>query len=222
MDIRGLARLLILKYAIGTPDTSLGAPIPAEKAHRWKELLLSAYDQIRQDLPRLPFFQQLYSDLQEEPLQQEFNDLIYSYFTDISKSSLKDAFLFGTKYVDAFNKFRDKLVRGIKDRDRLARLDEAIYRLQNHIWIAAKNILNLHDIGSGPIPLSQQEQAELGSILKQVARGTWRYGPLRNPTKPLLIARREADKTLTEQTKSLMKRLEEEMKQEERAKKTNG
>jgi hypothetical protein len=219
MNVRGFARFLILKYGIEPPDTSLGAPIPAEKAARWKEALLDAYNQIRQDLSRSTFYQQIYADLKEEPFRQEFNDLVYSYLIDLTHANLKDAFLYGVKYVDAFNQFRDKMVRGIKDRDRMLRLEEAVYRLQNHIWKAIKYILNLHDIGFSPIPLSAEDQEQIKKLLGSPARGTWAYGPMKNPTKPLLIANPGSfQKTPTKQHKALLQRLEEEMVQEEKTK----
>src|SRR5580698_5033079 len=108
----------------GPADTSLGVPISADRAQRWKDRMVLAYDRIKKELTELPFFKEIYAEMSRpfekmEPMLRTFNDLIDAYVVDVARSNLKDAFLFGTKYVAAFNDLRDMLPRMVKDRERM-------------------------------------------------------------------------------------------------------
>jgi len=93
----------------------------------------------------------------------------------------------------------------IKDRERTNRLDDAIYNTQNYIWREAKDIMNIHDIGSGAIPMSEEEKKDMKKVFDQEIKGTWRYGPMKNPTKPPFLKNKNRNST-----SKLLKRLEQE------------
>lgn len=236
MAIRGLAEYLAVKYArnnvfaaeaendslpdpnapktyqeiVGPADTSLGAPVHPSMAQRYKDKLVAVYDRIKQELTQIPFFQQLYVDMQDEPVLMAFNSIIDAYTASIgAASTLKDAFLFGIKYVEAFNGLRDKLPSLVKDREKLHRIDEAIYNTQMYMWSKLKAMLDLHKIGSGILPLNQQDSEEMQKILKQMPRGTWHYGPMKNPTKGMF------KKVKTDNARSFKNRMEDEILKDE-------
>jgi hypothetical protein len=180
----------------GPADTSLGVPIDASRAQRWKDRMILAYDRIKKELTDMPFFKEIYEEMGPraggtgggstpmEPILRVFNDLINSYVVNVANSNLKDAFLFGVKYVAAFNDLRDMLPRMVKDRQHMFALDAAIWSTQKFIWKRVKDLLNIHDIGSADISLPPEEAAEMKKILGKLPRGTWTYGPMKDPTKP--------------------------------------
>ena len=111
----------------GAPaDTSLGVSISADRAQRWKDRMVLVYDRIKSELTNLQFFQELYAEMgthrgaggRVEPMHPVlglFNDLINSYVNKVAKANLKGAFLFGVKYVAAFNDLRKLLPRMVED-----------------------------------------------------------------------------------------------------------
>jgi len=169
-------------------DTSLGFLIDKKLTKRWKNRLINGYDQIKEEMLKEPAFKGLYRDIgapEEEALLVRFNNLLNAYVPNVANSNLKDAFAYAVKYIDAFNELRDELPHTVKDKKRMYRIDHAIWSLQNYMWRKAKNILNIHNIGSGDVEMSPEEKAELEKVLGRAARGTWDFGPLKNPTKPL-------------------------------------
>lgn len=193
----------------GTPDRSLGFPIDAARAQRWKDRMVLAYDRIKRDLTEMPFFQNLYKEMGSQyvvdesgrmggsvpmhPVLKAFNNLMNSYVVNVANADLKDAFLYGIKYVEAFNELRDSLPSMIepsgdklRDIEKIHKLDMGIWSTQNFMWKRMKDLLNIHDIGSGDIGLSPAEAESAQKILGRLPRGTWTYGPMKNPTKPLM------------------------------------
>lgn len=188
----------------GPADTSLGVPIAADRAQRWKDNLILVYDRIKEEMVKQPYFKALYSDIgepQEEKILAKFNHLLNAYVPNIANSNLKDAFLYGVKYVDAFNALRDELPWAIKDREKMHRVDDAIYRMQLRIWDKVKDVLNIHDMKGTPFQLPPDEMAEMLRVIKSVPRGTWKYGPMANPTKPPFHKQRR------DNTRKLIKRI---------------
>lgn len=222
------------KNVVGPADTSLnGIPISADRAQRWKDRMMLAYDRINKELTELSFFKEIYELMGSknqkgyypggqsrfmpmEPMLKTFNDLINSYVTNIADANLKDAFMFGVKYVAAFNDLRTMLSRMVKNQDNKLKLDHAIWSTQKFMWKRIKDLLNIHDIGSQDLGMSPEEATAARKILGQLPRGTWTYGPMQDPTAPLLKAR-----TWTHQNKQrgTMTRLLKEIEQEKGNKK---
>jgi hypothetical protein len=170
------------------PDTSLGAPIAADRAESWKDKLRRVYNLVNhaeEKDQQLPFFQQLQTDMKGTPVLGAINDIVSAYTFMIGNADLKNAFVITGQYIDALNKLRDRLPSLVKDQDHVDRLNQALYRIQNEIWLRAKNVLNHHDIGTQDLSLSPKDKADMERIIGRPARGTWQYGPMKNPTKPL-------------------------------------
>jgi hypothetical protein len=197
------------EIAKGPMDTSLGVPIAADRAQKWKDKMILAYDRIKKDLTTLPFFKDIYKEMtgipfvKNEPMLETFNKLIDAYVVNVANANLKDAFAFGVKYVDSFNSLRDMLPRMVKDREKMHKLDHAIWSTQKYIWRKVKDLLNIHDIGSGDVSMGPEEAAEMKRIIGKLPRGTWSYGPMADPTKPLFHQNRR------ENVKTLLKRINE-------------
>ena len=195
-------------------DHSLGVWISADQAQRWKDRMVLVYDRIKSELTNLPFFQELYAEMGTHrgaggkiepmhPVLKLFNDLINDYVNNVAGANLKDAFLFGVKYVAAFNDLRKLLPRMVSDIKQRDRVNHAIYNTQNFMWKRVKDLLNIHDIGSGEIGLPLDEMKQMRKILKQLPRGTWTYGPMQNPTMPYTPHDRPDLKYMREERKRL-------------------
>lgn len=168
-------------------DTSLGVPISADRAQKWKDNLIRIYDSVKQELTKLPYFQNIYKDMGDEQMLQVFNQLIDAYVANIARADLKHAFMFGMKYIEGFNGFRDTIFKQVKNKDRRYRLDDAIWRIQTRMWDKLKDVLNVHDIGFSEIPMSPEEKAEMAKVMKSIPHGTWKYdGTNKNIIKPRL------------------------------------
>lgn len=226
MGVKGLAQYFTVKYAgnksfltaiaedvpttyeeiKGPADTSLGAPVSASMAQRYRDKLVAVYDRIKEELTQLPFFQQLNADMKGEPVMMVFNDIIDAYTVNVgSAPNLKSAFMFGIKYVEAFNNLRDKLPGLVKDREKMHRIDEAIYNTQMYLWGKLKAMLDLHKIGSGIIPMNEAEKQDMFKILGTLPQGTWHYGPMRNPTKGMFnTVKHDTVKTFKDRMKEEM------------------
>jgi hypothetical protein len=173
--------------AKGPADTSLGVPIPADKAQGIKDRLIRVYDGIKKDLSdnlsAKPYIKELYRDMDGDPMLDVFNKAIDAYVINVANANLKDAFLYGLKYMDGFQNIRDNLPGMVKDNAKKHRLEDAMKRTMDHIWIQVKNVLNHHNIGLGNLSLTPEQRASIEGILNKDPQGTWRYGPLKNPTK---------------------------------------
>jgi hypothetical protein len=183
-------------------DVSLGAPISADRAKKWKDNLIRIYDSVKADLTKLPYFQDLYKEMGDDPLLQVFNQLIDAYIVNIAGADLKHAFMYGMKYLEGFNGFRTMVADEIKGRmakerrpkqrkalkKRLYQLDDAIWRIQTRMWDKLKDVLNVHDIGFSPlITLDEDEKAEMAKVMKSIPHGTWKYdGTNKNIIRPRL------------------------------------
>jgi hypothetical protein len=171
------------EISAGPVDTSLGVDVPADRAQSIKDRLIRVYDDVKEKLTQKPYMKELYRDLEGDSMLDVFNKLIDAYVVNIANSNLKDAFLFGIKYVDGFNDFINQLPRSIKDHKKMLRLADAVVNIQKDIWWDVKNVLNFHDIGRGEIPLTPEERKSVLEITKGWhPKGTWYYGPGRNPS----------------------------------------
>jgi hypothetical protein len=194
----------------GPKDWSLGAPIPASRSQKLRDALILVHDKINKKLTDLPAVQELYKELSKpfvkmEPILRELIDLINAYVNGIAdhKSNLVEVFLLSVRLIESLNTLRDKVPSatsatnmarlkgendGVYNRRRFHirhTVDKALRRIQDYIWENCKSILNLHDIGSGPIPLSDEDSKEMIRLFGKMPQGTWAYGPMENPANSL-------------------------------------
>lgn len=180
----------------GEPDTSFGVAINAAKTRILKDKLILVYDKINKDITQLPAFKQINEELSDEFYFNVFLDLINNFVVNIEDNSLKDAFSYSVRMIEALNQLRNALIKNKMEREKMIDLDTAIRSVQDTIWKESKRILNIHDL-KGLILSFPELKDKINAIVP-----TWDYGPGKNPAAGKIRQRRR------ETVKDLIKRIQ--------------
>lgn len=199
-----------IKYASTdfAADISLGAPINAQKTRILKDKLISVYDKLMKDITQFPAFQELNKVLVDDPHLMELNRLIINYVNYIEAHDLKSIFSYSNKLIVTLNQLGNSIISSGIARENVLKFDAAIKSLQNLIYKESKRILNIHDLRGASLHFP-----ELKDILDKPPVPTWDFGPGNKKIIQPRIRQR------WHHAKDLMKRLEQENKDEEATKK---
>ncbi len=184
MGIRGLAEYFIAKYA-GVADleadTSFGAPINGKAVRILKDALVNIYSSIQEDVTVLPEYQELNKVLADNDDWSEFHHFIINHVNYIEANDLRKGFNYSIKCIQKLTDLRFKIAKSAErktiDPEVAFAMTELIRRVGDHIWVEAKDILNIHNLRGLLIRLPEAE-----AILKELTiKPTWKHGPMKNP-----------------------------------------
>ncbi len=187
MGIRGLAEYFVVKHA-GldnlSDDTSLGGLIVGDKVRVLKDGLQKVYSQMQENVTTLPLFDRLNVILSNDNQWSDFHKKIINLTNYVEDHDLKSCFNYSTRLLDQLVKMRLDVKYDRKDLsfENRFNVQDAMERIGDHIWKAAKHILNIHDLRGLLIRIPEAER-----ILNSLSiKPTWDFDPHgpKNPGQP--------------------------------------